>query len=75
MKFLKAAERFLELFMYEGMTIIFQLALAYFKLNEKEILGSDDFGQTFMLLQNITMTTDWQQVIRVSFSSIYGNLW
>ncbi len=56
----------MEMFLYEGVGVLFQLALAYLKLCEKEILASDDFGTTFLLLQNVTRTTDWKTIVSLS---------
>jgi hypothetical protein len=61
----------MEMFLYEGISVIFQLALAYFKLLEKQILASNDFSQTFLLLQNVTRHTDWREAITVCLFYIF----
>ena len=62
----------MEMFLYEGISVLFQLSLGYFKMLEKQLLATDDFGAAFLLLQNITKHTDWREVIAVNKIYIYS---
>jgi hypothetical protein len=41
------------------------LAMALFKLNEKNILSTNDFSDEFMLLQSMTKNVDFDLLLQV----------
>lgn len=58
----------MDLLLYEGNKVLFRLAMALFKLYEKNILSTHDFSDEFMLLQSMTKNVDFDLLLQVGHS-------
>ena len=63
---MKGADRLFELFLYEGDAMLFRLALALFRMHERNILQVKGVADSFEFLQNMTKITNFKKLIRVT---------
>jgi len=61
------AVHMMELFLCEGDRFLFRIGLAYFRVNQKAIMKTSDFGEIFVFLQNVKNVTNFNAVIKHAF--------